>query len=216
MKVLALDQATTTGWAHGTAHDVETKTIEFGKVRMPKRPEPGERLAIFRQTIVDIADHYKPDLIAYELPYWPRPMTFQQMRAIVAKMRERGESEDDFEEPPNIAAETLQFLQWVRGVLMETAAVLSIPTEYYPSSSWRKTAIGIGRAPKIDPETGKKPDSQYLKRAMIRRAKSMGYDVSDDNEADAIGILIHATCGPPAAAKRQADLFTMEAGLGTR
>jgi hypothetical protein len=45
---------------------------------------------------------------------------------------------------------------------------------------------------------------------MIKRAKTLGLDVADDNEADAVGILLHMMFGPPAAERAQGDLLSME------
>lgn len=200
VRVLALDQATQTGWATGTGRDLEDKTIAFGLLRIPKRDDPGERLKIFRQNLIDLIDFYKPDLVAFETPYWPRPPTKEQL------------NDPDFEPPSNINQETLQFLQWVRAIVMTTCAEMSVPSEHYAPSSWRKTAIGFGRAPKIDPLTNAKPDSEYMKRAMKKRAESMGYAIEAFDESDAIGILIHALSGKPAVSRMQDDLF-QSAGL---
>lgn len=200
LKGLTLDQATQTGWAAGTGRDLENRTIEFGLLRIPKRDDPGERLKIFRQNLIDLIDYSKPDLVGYETPYWPRPPTKDQL------------NDPDFAPPSNINQETLQFLQWVRAIVMTTCAEMSVPCEHYAPSSWRKTAIGFGRAPKIDPITNAKPDSEFMKRAMKKRAESMGYTIDAFDESDAIGMLIHLLAGKPALERMQGDLL-QHAGL---
>lgn len=188
MRVLALDQSTRTGWAVGDERS--DAKYHFGSFRMPKRDDPGERLVIFRDGLAELIEKYHPDIAAYETPFFPVG----------------GESRPASpEQKPKRAAfnpKVIRFLLQLEGVLIETTARHSIPTEHFPSSSWRVTALGMGRLPAGAPED--------FKALMKKRARLLGYDVADDNEADAIGILIHMLHGGPAAKRAQGDLLAME------
>lgn len=195
MKALALDQSTVTGWALGEDHSQEKYL--FGSFRMPKRDDNGERLVIFRDGLVDLIETHKPDIIALETPFFP--VGEQAMRP-----------EKPGTGKPRRAAfnvKTIRFLLNLEGVLRETAARHDVPTEDYPSSSWRVTALGMGRLPPGAADAG-----MDFKKMMKQKARALGYDVRDDNEADAIGILLHCLHGAPAAQRAQGDLLSMAAG----
>lgn len=165
---------------------------------MPKRDVLGERLLIFHDTLTEIIGHYSPELIAYERPYFP------QLKPPKAKV----EGEEDDKPEFKISIHNLIFLQKVEGIVELTATRLRLPYEDYASTSWRLTALKMGRAPR-DAEPG------FLKKAMVRRARQLGYDPKSEDEADAIGILMHALHGEPANKRAQGDLLAMaeEEGL---
>lgn len=187
IKVLSLDAATSTGWAVGAAGDFQNGAIRFGSFRLPKRQYLAERLVIFRDRIVALLDEHLPDLVAYEPPYDPR--------------------EPDPNKPgPRIPynRETDKFLQKLEGVLLLTLADRGLPYEAYRSQSWRVTALGkgFGHAPKGSPPG-------LLKDMMLKRARSLGYNVKNNDQSDAIGILMHCLTGPPANLRAQPDLLDM-------
>lgn len=190
MRILAIDQATRSGWAFGIERSEEK--YQFGSFRMPKRDASGERLVIFRDSLVELIERLHPDLVAYEAIYMPvgehnaKPGGKQKIRFNV---------------------QTMGFLKNLEGVLIETTARYGIPTEHFPSSSWRVTALGYGRMP------ANAPDDADFKKLMKAKAKQLGYDVKDDNESDAIGMLIHMLFGAPANARAQGDLLTRVGGL---
>lgn len=217
MRVLAVDPATQSGWAAGDGDSFERRSVDSGAFRMPKRPTLGERLVIFSDTLRELIEHFKPDLIAYEKPYWPQPKDAQSLlprlkaalaspnpKAIIAGLVKEIEEDGG----PQISVENLQFLQKVEGILIHTATSTPLPGgngaptpyEAYASSSWRVTALGYGRAPKGSPPG-------FLKKAMVARAKQLGYPVGSEDQADAIGILMHALHGAPANARAQFDLL---------
>lgn len=217
MRILALDQATMTGWAVGDGRSLdpcargEPATIDFGRFKMPKRSVQGERLHIFRASLAERVDYFKPELIAAEEPYWPPPgeasdqtiiggfMAAQDAigrrdwRAALAIFKNYSAKNT---KRPKTSSDVLQFLQRIYGVLEEFASDVGLPLETYRSPSWRKTALGHGF-----PENPKK--------AMILRARNLGLKVEGDDDADAIGILIHALHGEPANARAQGDLLEM-------
>ncbi len=183
MRTLSLDPATQTGWCFGGDNSLQDKDLEFGIFRMPKRPNMGERFVIFGDTLSELIAHYAPiQMIAFELPYDPPPPNPKH--------------------PPRIPynRETDNFLQGVKAILLYIAAKHSIPVEGYRSQSWRITALGMGRAPKGAP-------AGEMKRMMIRKAKSLGFNVQTEDEADAIGVWLHAMHGDPANKRAQTDLL---------
>lgn len=192
MKVLAIDQASASGWAVGDANSIVDKTVESGVFKMPKRPILGERLVIFHDTLSELIEFYRPTLIAYETPYSPPP--FNPHAPGAAEKRSK------------ISVETLNLLQKIEGMLIFTATKHNVEYESYMSASWRVTALGMGRAPKGS-------DPGILKRMMVAKARALGFEPGSEDEADAIGILIHATMGKPAAARAQFDLLDMAADL---
>lgn len=192
MRIIALDQSTRTGWAIG-AERSNDKYL-FGSFRMPKRDDNGERLVIFRDGLVELIEKYKPDLAAYETPFFPVGNTAE-------KAKEGGKG-------ARFNINTIKFLHQLEGVLIETTARYSIPTEHFPSSSWRVTALGMGKLP-----PGADAAGMDFKKMMIKRARQLGYDVKDDNEADAIGILMHMLHGGPAATRAQGDLLSLAGDL---
>lgn len=185
MRILTIDQSSRTGWAFGVERSKEL--YSFGSFRMPKRDDPGERLVIFRDGLSELIEKYKPDIAAYETPFFP-----------VGNQA----NPKDGKKGAAFSVKTIKFLHNLEGVLIETTARYSVPTEHFPSSSWRVTALGFGRLP-----AGSQED---FKKLMIKRARQLGYDVADDNEGDAIGMLLHMLHGSPAATRAQGDLLAME------
>lgn len=218
MRILALDQATQTGWAVGDQNSFERKTVDKGVFRMPKRPAMGERLLYFRNGLLERIDHFKPDLIAHEEPYWPHQsapagtISVGYAKALVLKVSSGAMTKgaaladlsriEEKEPAGQISADMLQFLQMVKGQLIEVAAERGVPVESYASSTWRKTALGMGRAPKGS-------EKGILKKMMMAKAKALGFPCETEDEAEAIGILLHALHGAPAAERAQGDLLEM-------
>jgi Holliday junction resolvasome RuvABC endonuclease subunit len=64
-KILAVDQATATGWAVG-----DGGPITFGTIKMPKRPD-GERLMFLYMNLLRLIETHVPDQIVYETPFFP-------------------------------------------------------------------------------------------------------------------------------------------------
>ena len=63
--VLAIDQATTSGWAFG-----DGKSTIFGHLKMPKRRD-GERLSWLFDQLSALIDLHQPDLIVHEEAFFP-------------------------------------------------------------------------------------------------------------------------------------------------
>lgn len=194
-KIIALDQASTTGWACGF-DDPERFTPEFvvkGHFRAPKRPLDSERLAHIHASVIELARRFEPSLIVIEEPFFP----WQGTGGAQAKEGEEGKrSKWQF----NLT--TVKWLQMVKGVVLSVCGELSIPFEEYPPQSWRKTFTGWGFAPQGE-------DENWMKREVLAIARRQGFEPAIQDEADALGILKHAIAGPPGHQRRQGDLFSM-------
>lgn len=177
MKVLAFDQASRCGFAHGAAGD----RYQFGRWEMPKRPPP-ERLGWLYRRMVGKIEEVRPDLVAYELPWMPDPQRL---------------------------ASTWDVIQWAQKIeclVMLAADQCGVPVESIAAATWRKGVCGFARAPK---ETPPKEKTKFMKRAVMNRIRAMGYDVKNDDESDALGILHFFLTGAPANDRAQADIFEM-------
>jgi Holliday junction resolvasome RuvABC endonuclease subunit len=216
MKALAFDQATAkTGWAIGDERSDprQDRPALFGTIKAPKRDEFGERLAIiWREANALIVEH-QPEIIAYEEPYFPfqgagsgshKPGHYTPASGFLGA--EVSQSQDDAAERGHTSPETLKQLQMVKGLIITIAALRGIPCYGAPPSTWRKTFLGYGRAPKGS-------DKDHMKHAVMRRCAALGYDVRSSDPADALGLLYHTLHGPEASARKQGDLLSM-AGAG--
>lgn len=215
MRVLAFDQATaTTGWAFGTENssnkDGARDRYSFGTITAPKRDEFAERLKIFGQAVRKFIHEAQPDLIAFEEPYWPHqkaaPVQSHYRPASGFLAAEVSQDQDQYAEKSGISPETLRQLQRVAGVLQFVAAENSVPVFSCTPSQWRVTVLGYGRAPKGS-------DKDYMKKAVLRKLQSSGFDVTSIDASDAIGILIHALHGKEAQARKQGSLLDLAGGL---
>lgn len=202
MKVLAFDQATVTGWAFAAGPDAR---FEFGRFSAPKRDDWGERLLLFRKSVITLAERFEPELISYEEPYWPRPVEPTKTPKDLPTHDHLGRPLKPKKPRPVMGQDSLKLLQRIAGVLQETCAELAVPCESHAPMAWRMTALGFGRKP-FD------ADDDFMKKAMIAKAKQWGYDVGISDEADAIGILYHALHGAGAQARAQGDLMSMIMG----
>lgn len=82
----------------------------------------------------------------------------------------------------NFAAEMWQPSHHV--LSQEVAVTCGVKYISVPMQTWRKHFLGRGRAPK---ET--RNSRKWMKEAAKARCRQMGWKVSDDNEAEALGIL---------------------------
>lgn len=165
----------------GWALGETSQQYQFGRWEMPKRPPP-ERLGWLYRKMVDKIDSCKPDLVSYELPWMPDPQRL---------------------------ASTWDVIQWaqkIEALVMLAADQCSVPVEAVAAATWRKTVCGFARAPK---ETPAKDKTKFMKRAVKNRIIAMGYDVRNDDESDALGILHHFLTGAPASDRAQGDIFAM-------
>ncbi len=200
MKVLAIDQATNSGWTFGASNLPFDQWVS-GHFRAPKRDEEGERLIIIEDSVLALIDEYQPDLLAYESPYDP---SWDAVNAAKAGKEPRH----------GYDRKTMQFLQRVKGALMMAAARRSLPTESYPPQSWQATL----RLPKISnaqweawsalPDARRQAARRKWKKEIIKATiERLGGNVGTFDEADSWGIAFHALHGKAGARRAQTDLF---------
>lgn len=196
MKVLAIDSATSSGFAAGDEHCFEDRNAVFGSFRAPKREVVGERLAIFYERLGELITKHEPELIAYEKPYFPLSMV---TAAKPSKLRFSNRTGVAMEKGkgPAFNVGTIIFLHNLAGVIELLAAQRGIPAECYTSDQWRPTVFG-----------GPVPRDTDKKRGVMLRMKALGFQVQTDDQSDALGILMHALHGPPASARAQGDLLS--------
>ena len=217
MKVLSFDQATaTTGWAFGDENssnrDGANSRYSFGTIKAPKRDDFGERLAIIWRSVHSLVTQFHPEMIAYEEPYFPMQGAggFKPKQAFRPASgflpAEVDQQQDEHADKSRFNPETLKQLQMVKGILITQAALHGIPVFGCTPSQWRVTVLGFGRAPKDAP-------ADYMKKAVLRKLQSMGFEVTSHDASDAIGILIHALHGKEAAARKQGSLLDLAGGL---
>lgn len=217
MRVLSFDQATaTTGWAFGnedsTTRENSNNRYSFGTIKAPKRDEFGERLAAIWRAIHHLITTLQPDAIGYEEPYFPMQgaggfktkTAFKPAQGFLPA--EVDQHQDEHAEKARFNPETLKQLQMVKGILITQAALHGIPVYGCTPSQWRVTVLGYGRAPKG-------AEGDYMKKAVLRKLQTMGFEVTSHDASDAIGILIHTLHGKQAAARKQGDLLDLAGGL---
>ena len=185
-KVLAFDQATTTGWTFGGTQ-IDLKDWKSGRFKAPKRDEEGERLCIIEDGALSLIDEFEPDLIAYEEPYDP---TWDAVTAAKkGKPIRRG-----------FDRKVMQFLQRVKGAIIMAAARRSIATESYQPRTWQATLKVPAQKPFDAP-------NDWKKRAVMEHVRRMGGKVETFDEADSFGICYHACHGKAGIKRATDDLF---------
>lgn len=202
-KVLALDQATTSGWCFGGTK-IDLKDWQIGRFQAPKRPEVGERLLIVFDSTRALIERFKPDLMAFEAPYDP---TYDAIADARAGKEQRVFANRD----------TMNFLQQVAGAIQMAAARHGVPTEAYPPQSWQSTLKLPPPPPSLVEEVAAMPDEKkrfaakrkWKKAEIVRAVQRLGGMVDTSDEADAWGICLHACHGKPAVKRAQGDLLMM-------
>lgn len=201
--VLAFDQATLTGWTFGGTK-IELKDWQSGHFQSPKRPEVGERLLIVYDSARSLIERFKPDLMAWEIPYDP---TWDAVNDARAGKEQRVFANRD----------TMNFLQQVAGAIQMAAARHGVPTEAYPPQSWQATLKLPPPPPSVAEELAAMTDERkrfaakrkWKKAEIVRAVQRLGGDVKTSDEADAWGICLHACRGKPAVKRAQGDLLMM-------
>ncbi len=194
--LLGMDASTSVvGWAAGS----ETTKFLSGSITAPKNLTLGERLNLIYSEVDSLVLRVAPDLIMVEEPFFPIDM--QRGFDKPAAPGEQGEPAPKKKRAAFDPA-TIKALQKVAGILEAVAAKHSIPLDFCQSQAWRRTFFGFGAAPKGDP-------SWDWKREAIRRARALGYDPQNADEAEAIGVTYHGLHGAPAAERKQGDLLAM-------
>jgi len=193
--ILALDVATTTGWAYG----LPGARPQWGHFRAGKPGTPsGAIAAAFRTWLDDRCEEWQPRAVVFESPYvpevTPRRVRTTQGRAVWTMPGGQ----------PPININTLRRLITLCGLVEMTAAERRLVCrEEAPNVICRHfTGHGSwgGRAAK--------------KAATIKMCQVYGWATSDDNEADALALWVYAEAAlaPRHAARRGAGPLFARAG----
>ena len=197
--VLALDQATRTGWTVGGSK-IELTDWVSGHFKAPKRDEEGERLNIVYDETLALIEKYQPDLVAYERMFNP---TFTDAK--------RGVERQQFN------VEIMAFLERVAGAVKMAAARTSTPTEAVRPQSWQATLklprkstlaeLHLNERPDFKNPLPELSDPQWKKKMTMRAVRMLGAHVTTFDEADSWGICYHCLHGKPAVERATNDLF---------
>jgi hypothetical protein len=175
--ILALDTATVTGWACGKVGGTpKFGSRNFGGANVKR----GLVFAQFRFWLHSGCAKLRPTLIVYESPYIPR--TPVNPPAPGAR-------------PFVMNADTLRRLLWFTGEIEEVAAELSIECREATTSEIAKFFTGKARWP------GGRDEKKERTKEMCR---AYGWDVTNDNEADALALwaMAEAIVSPRASSAR--------------
>lgn len=200
--VLALDQATKTGWTVGSPR-LAFNEWTSGFFKAPKRPDEGERLIIIEDSVLALIDAYKPSLIAME-------RRFNPTRDAIEAARQGREARVGFD------LTTMDFLTKVQAAVQMAAARRSLPIEDYAAQSWRAT-LKMPKAPDylkeewaaLGPGKEYAARKKWIKATVVKLVKQYGGKVEGHDEADSWGICLHACHGEPAAKRAQGDLLSL-------
>jgi len=171
-KILAIDGAATAGFAFGATGEEP----RFGSRCFTGSNASGEVVARFSRFLRVVVERDKPEIIAYEAPYFP--MGFRKGPPANAKTLRRLLG----------MAEIIDAIAWDHRLRCYQATTGEVCRYLTGKSNWG------GRDKK--------------KAATIAAARRWGWDVSDDNAADACAVWAYAESilDPIAAAQRRARL----------
>lgn len=175
--ILALDTATVTGWACGPVGG----TPKFGSRNFGgSGVSRGLVFSQFRFWLHSGCHKLRPSLIVYESPYIPRPQEAA-----------KGAHQRRFV----MNADTLRRLLWFVGEIEEVAAELNIECSEATTGEIAKFFTGKARWP------GGRDEKKERTKEMCR---NYGWDVTNDNEADALALwaMAEAIVSPRAASAR--------------
>lgn len=174
--ILALDTATVTGWACGPVGGTpKFGARNFGGSGIAR----GLVFAQFRFWLHSGCQKLRPTLIVYESPYIPRPQ----------------EKQDPTRRRFVMNADTLRRLLWFTGEIEEVAAELNIECREATTGEIARFFTGKARWP------GGRDEKKERTKEMCR---AYGWDVTNDNEADALALwaMAEAIVSPRAASAR--------------
>lgn len=163
--ILALDIATTTGFAIGRADQPKPRfgTVHFGKTAS----DTEDKMAALMRWLLDIFQVEKPDFVVIERAMDPN---------LAVRLGNR-----------SVTIEELIAMAKTAGALCRLAA---IPFKYCD----RQEALGFFTGQRTykdekDPRTGMVTKSRDVgKRATVRRCYQLGIEVQDDNQGDAVAL----------------------------
>lgn len=184
MIVLSFDIATTTGWALFDT-DRHESAIRVGTIKAVGDTYEAKAIDLGRKVVALIKEH-DPDLIAIEQPI-RNVMPFKKKTADLA-----GETEQ-----MTINAGTALLINQLTGSVMGIVGGFRKPWMVVPSGTWRKHFLGFARQ--------KGWQRKDWKKAARDRCQQLGIAVTNDDQADAVGVVHYA------ATSQLAKQLTLEA-----
>lgn len=183
--IAAYDIATRSGWCVGEIGS----TPEFGTADFSGKQGIGEALSRCRFFLTDQITRYRPSLLCFEAPYVPVPRGPVIVRAGTAAPRGKG--------PPPMNPLVLRKLLGLVGLVEEIAFERGIKCRECTTQEFTKFWTGKGAWGGRDAK----------KDAVMRVCRARGFDVADDNQADALALwhYAEATVAPEIAARRAAS-----------
>lgn len=157
---LALDESpNATGWAVGST---EGERPTWGVFRqLPWRDDEPERLAQFRDWLVETARYHGVTHLFYESPIDPRGLSFIKSFDTTAK-------------------QSMQI-----GIILMVAHDLKLTVAQVPIDSWRSRFMGATKVPGLKGDHARKE----LKLMALKACALRGWYVEENDAADALGVL---------------------------
>ena len=185
MIVLSFDIATTTGWALFDT-DRHESAIRVGTIKAVGDSHEAKAIDL-GQKVIKLFKEHKPDLVAIEQPI-RNVMPFRKKKQDLA-----GEVEET-----TINAGTALLINQLTGAVMGVVGGFRKPWMVVPSGTWRKHFLGFGRH--------KGWQRKDWKKAARDRCQQLGIAVTNDDQADAVGVVHYAACS------QMAKQLTMDMG----
>ncbi len=190
--ILALDVASTTGWAYVFPGDQPI----YGSHRIAKPgSDHGPVSHAFRTWLGGKVMEYRPKWIVFEAPYIPMPRQRIVRRKIGGGFVHADGSPVIANPPPPMNMETIYRLCGLCFEVEGIAAEFGIACRKIDTSSWTKGFTGAARY---------RGGREAKKEAVMAACKLRGWDIRDSDSADAVGIAVYAESilSPRASATR--------------
>lgn len=176
MLILALDIATTTGWAvYDTARDVSA--IRAGAFKV-QGDEFEHKAADMGLSFARVVKDHRPDFVAIERP-----------RRDVQQHEKKGKQTTfhGMQDAPEMTINPNSVIlpNQLTGAVMAVLAAFKLPWVSIHEEGWRKQFLGFGRK--------KGWTKKDYKRAVRERCDMLGIVVTNDDMADAVGVAFSAT-----------------------
>ena len=175
MSILALDIATTTGWAFGAAGE---KPRHGANTLEPTGEDLGRYAYAYVQWLTGLVRTLQPKEIVYEAPVLPQPRF----------NKEKGK----IEQLTNIM--TLRKLYSLTTLTELVALSEAVPCSEITSGQWRKAFLGQLYPSHNARNPSKRAERDDFKRAAIAVCRMMKWEPNGSDDAEALGIWYVTTC----------------------
>lgn len=177
MALLGLDPATRCGWAV-----MNRDGVKAGSWAPRPGSPPGRIFSDFERWLSLLMEQHNVTDAAMEEP----------LRSDITRTEKTfdstglfGPREKVFKRPIT-NMHTLRRLYGIAAVVQLVCHVRGVPLTEYNQTAWRSTFLGLAHAPR-----GTKDGSKWLKDRSVQTCRRLQIDVSDDNAADAVGVVSH-------------------------